>query len=770
MKLSLPLIVRALTPPAAVLSLFFLVSLFFPLPPLKPYSLVLEDRNGRLLQAFRADDGIWRLRTPPREIPGRLKEILIRREDRWFYYHPGVNPVAVVRALLQNARAGRRLSGASTLTMQIARMLEPKERTYLHKAVEVFRALQLEMKYSKEELLEIYLSMAPLGGNVEGLKSAALLYYQTPLERLNIAQLFDLMLVPGDPNGLQPDRNGERLLAERKRQASRWIREGVLTRGDSLIIWGTPAAAVRKPPPRAAPHFALRAREQFAGRGEVQTSLDLPTQLTVERLLTSHLRPWKQRGVRNGAVVVVDNRTREVVAYAGSEDFADSGASGQVDAVRALRSPGSTLKPFLYAMAMDRGALTPRKRLLDTPYDAEGYQAENYDGRFSGFVYADDALRRSLNVPLVRMLKTAGVPQFVDFLASAGVRSLKTQQPRLGLSMILGGCGVSLEELVRAFAAFPNGGVYAPLHYEHAGNPAPAGGESRVFSASAAWMVTDILAGLDRPDLPGNFAAATNLPSVAFKTGTSYGRRDAWGIGYSSEFTVGVWIGNVNQEGNPDLIGSASAAPLLIDILNSISAAHQKTILPRPKDIRSREVCAQSGLPPGPRCTHLIEDVCSDERSARIQCDICAEAFVSPDGRLTYCAACVGDRPFRVVTVEHYPPELVDFWRKSGSTIAPSPAHNPLCRLVLPGDGPAIVSPSEAMTYFFVAREQRLVLQAASGVEVREQAWYLDDAFIGKRKVGEKVFVSIAGGEHTITCTDDRGRSSSVRITVHYVL
>jgi penicillin-binding protein 1C len=769
MKLSVSLVLRMLTPPAAVLSLFFLVSLIAPLPPLKPYSLVVEDRNGSMLQAFRAGDGIWRLRTPPDEIPGRLKEILIRREDRWFYYHPGVNPFAIVRALMQNARSGRRLSGASTLTMQIARMLEPKERTYLNKAIEVFRALQLEMKYSKEELLEIYLSMAPLGGNVEGLKSAALLYYQTPLERLNIAQLFDLILVPGDPNGLQPDKNGGRLLAERKRQASRWIREGVLTPGDSMIIGRTPAATVRKAPPRSAPHFALRAKEQFARRGEVRTSLDLPTQLTVERLLTNHLRPWKQRGVRNGAVVVVENRTREVVAYAGSEDFADSGASGQVDAVRALRSPGSTLKPFLYAMAMDRGALTPRKRLLDTPYDAEGFQAENYDGRFSGSVYADDALRRSLNVPLVRMLKTAGVAPFVDVLASAGVRSLRAQQPRLGLSMILGGCGVTLEEMVGAYASFPNGGVHAPLRYEHGGT-APAGAESRVFSASAAWMVTEILAGLDRPDLPGNIASATNLPSVAFKTGTSYGRRDAWGIGYSSEFTVGVWIGNVTHQGNPDLVGSASAAPLLIDIFNSISASHQKTILPRPKDIRSREVCARSGLPPGPRCTHRVEDVCSDQRSSRDQCAICTEAFVSPDGGLAYCAACAADHPFRVVTIERYPPELVDFWRRSGTTVRPAPAHNPLCRLVLSGDGPAIVSPSAAMTYFLVAREQRLALQAASGVEVREHAWYLDDAFIGKRKAGEKLFVAIAGGEHTITCTDDRGRSSFVRFTVHYVL
>jgi penicillin-binding protein 1C len=251
-------ITRGLLVAAAFPVVFLVLSLLFPLPSLKPYSLVVQDRDGRFLQAFLTQDGVWRLRTSPDEIPGRLKDILIRREDRWFYYHPGVNPFAILRAVAQNVRSGHRVSGASTITMQIARMLHPEERTYLNKAVEVFRALQLEARSSKKELLEIYLSVAPLGGNVEGLRSAALLYYDTPLERLNIAQLFDLMLVPGDPNGLQPDRKADRLLAERKRQAAEWIRRGFLTAEDSVVIWNTPALAVRHALPRAAPHFSLR--------------------------------------------------------------------------------------------------------------------------------------------------------------------------------------------------------------------------------------------------------------------------------------------------------------------------------------------------------------------------------------------------------------------------------------------------------------------------------------------------------------------------------
>ncbi|HTY58545.1 MAG TPA: penicillin-binding protein 1C, partial [Bacteroidota bacterium] len=642
MTLPRRIVIRGLMIAAALPVLFLVLSLLFPLPALKPYSLVVNDRNGRFLQAFLAPDGVWRLRTSPDEIPARMKEILIRREDRWFYYHPGVNPFAVVRALLQNVRTGRRVSGASTITMQIARMLHPGERTYLNKAVEVFRALQLEARYSKKELLEIYLSIAPLGGNVEGLRSAALLYYDTPLERLNIAQLFDLMLVPGDPNGLQPDRKPERLLAERKLQAAGWIRRGLLTSEDSVVIWNTPALAVRHPLPRSAQHFALRIKERYPDAADVRSSLDFAVQHTVEQLLSNHLRPWKQRGVRNSAVLVVENSTREVVAYAGSEDFGDGGASGQVDAVRALRSPGSTLKPLLYAMQMDRGELTPRTRLLDTPYDAEGFLAENYDGTYSGYVYADDALRRSLNVPMVRMLKKAGLHRFLDFTSAAGFSSLADQRPRLGLSMILGGCGVTLEELVNAYASFPAGGKFAPLRFVHGERAAPEEWK-QIFSPSSAWMVTEILRGLDRPDLPNNFEFALNLPAVAFKTGTSYGRRDAWSVGYTAQYTVGVWIGNVDQKGNPELVGGKSAAPLLIDIFNSISRGSQKTILPQPKDIRGRLVCARSGLPPGPRCENLIDDVCSSSLTSQRTCDVCREVLVSPDGKLSYCPSCVAD-------------------------------------------------------------------------------------------------------------------------------
>ncbi|MBI3192981.1 MAG: penicillin-binding protein 1C [Ignavibacteriae bacterium] len=749
-----------------------LLNALLPLPPAKPYSLVVTDRNGKLLQVFLAEDGIWRVRTHPDEIPAKLKHILIQKEDRFFYEHPGINPFSLVRALVQNVTSGKRISGASTITMQVARMLEPKERTYSGKIVEMFRAVQLELRYSKEEILELYLSLVPLGGNIEGLKSASLLYYQTPPERLNIAQLFDLILIPNNPNRLRPDRNPERLLQVRKQKALPFIQKGLFTKQDSVIIWQTTSSALRQQPHRRAPHFCLRIQEQFVNNDEVKTSLNLDMQETVEVLLSNHLRSWKQKGVMNGAALVVNNRTREILVYIGSENFDDANAHGQVDAIKALRSPGSTMKPLLYAMLMDKGTLTPKSRLLDTPYDAEGFFAENYDGNYSGLVYADEALRRSLNVPMIRLLKESGVENFVRFASGAGILSLQKQKEQLGLSVILGGCGVTLEELVTAYSTFPNSGIYSPLNYEktqiskHKSQITNPQSGFKAFSSSASSMVTTILSSLDRPDLPNNFESSVNLPKVAFKTGTSYGRHDAWCVGYSAEFTVGVWIGNVTHKGNPELTGARAAAPLLIDIFNSISSSNEKTIMKQPSDVLTREVCANSGLLPTQRCEHIIEDLYSVRHTLERSCEFDKEILVSLDGTTQYCPSCLGTNRYNVNVFPNYPPELLSFWNQTGTTYTAIPEHNANCTQVFAGEGPKILSPSDAMTYFLVSPKQNITLEASSGLDVQEHIWYVDERFLKRDKANGKVFVPFPVGEHTISCVDDRGRISSVKISV----
>ncbi|MDH3251166.1 MAG: penicillin-binding protein 1C [Ignavibacteria bacterium] len=746
---------------------FLFLSLLFPLPPLKPYSTVVVDRHGEFIHAFLAPDDIWRIRTSPDEIPQKLKRVLLEKEDRYFYYHPGVNPISVVRAAWRNLVAGKPVSGASTISMQVARMLEPKERTFANKLIETFRALQLEFHYPKDAILEMYLSIVPLGGNIEGLESAALLYYQTPLERLNIAHLIDLILIPNDPNRLRPDRNGTALLHERIRRGMHWVRTGLLTASDSLVIVSTPGAVQRTPLPRRAPHFSLRVRDFYPGEDEIRSSLDLSVQKTVELLLTNHMRIWKPLGVHNGAVVVIDNRRNEIVGYAGSENFEDTQAQGQVDAVKALRSPGSTLKPFLCALAMDRGILTPKTRLLDTPYDAEGFLAENYDGRYSGLVTTDDALRRSLNVPMIRLLHQVGLTPFLDQLSTAGVFSLTAQRDRLGISLILGGCGVTLEEMTTAYSVFARSGWYSRPSYrvDRAGRDS-----STVFSPATTYMITHILSGINRPDLPNNFESSMNLPLVAFKTGTSYGRRDAWSIGFSAEYTVGVWIGNVTNRGSPDLVGSSSAAPLLIDVFNSISSRHEKSIMPMPKDIGVRSVCALSGQPATPRCPGTIDDYYSRRHSLSAPCQVHREFLLSVDGSQSYCATCVGNQQYTIASIVDYPRELRTYWDNIGISYTTPPLHNPQCTSIRGADGPTIVSPSPDMTYFLLAQDQQMVLSASSPVDVTEHMWYVDERYVGRYRAGEKVFIRLDHGSHVISCLDDRGRISMVTIDVKRVL
>ncbi len=756
---------RVVLVPVVLVLGFLTLSLLFPLPPLKRYSPVIRDRHHEFLQAFLAPDDTWRIRTSPDEIPPQLKRLLLEKEDRYFPYHFGVNPLSVVRAAIQNIAAGEKISGASTITMQVARLLEPKDRTLANKIVEAFRALQLELRYSKEQILEIYLSMVPLGGNIEGLNSAALLYYQTPLERLNIARLIDLIIIPNNPNALRPDTHPDALYRERLRVSAPWIRSGILSRDDSLVIAETPAAAQRTALPRRARHFCLRVRDMYPGDASIVTTLDGTTQETVERLVTNHMRTWKPMGVYNAAVFVL--RRHEVVAYVGSADFDDAGAMGQVDAVKAVRSPGSTLKPLLFALAMDQGILTPRMLLLDTPYDAEGFLAENYDGTYSGTVSAEDALRRSLNVPMVRLLNRVGTTPFLDFLHQAGIASLEDQRDRLGLSLILGGCGTTLEELTSAFSSFPSSGLFVRPSYRI---DVPHRDSVEAFSPAAAYMVTDILSGVNRPDLPNNFESSRNLPIVAFKTGTSYGRRDAWSIGYSSEFTVGVWLGNVDNRGNPELAGSKAAAPLLIDIFNSLSTLHEKTILPKPPDLGVREVCALSGQLATPRCPAVVDDFYSRAHTLPIPCQMHREYLLSPDGQITYCASCLGSHPYITATFVDYPPELRTYWDNTGHTYASLPPHNPRCSQLRIATGPTIVSPSNEMTYYIFSTDQKLVLQASSPVDVREQMWYIDDRFLGRYGAGKKIFVGFERGTHTISCLDDRGNISAVTIDVHYAL
>jgi penicillin-binding protein 1C len=803
----------------------------FPLPAVPAYSPVVLAADGSVLHAYLSPDQKWRLPAELRDITPSLRRALVAKEDRWFYWHPGINPVALLKAAGRNALGRGRRTGASTITMQVARLLEPKERTVGGKLQEMLRALQLEAHYSKDEILQLYLNLVPYGSNVEGVKSAALLYYGQPPHYLSLAQTVTLTVVPNNPTGLAPGRHNAALLQARNHWLRRLGAQGVFPARDIANALQEPLLARRRAAPQLAPHLSRRLVQQLyrgAGRptegattslasgstladaASVRSTLVRAQQTKAEDLTRHYVRRLAPLGITQAAVLVVNNRTRAVEAYVGSADFADRVHEGQVDGIRAVRSPGSTLKPFLYALALDRGLVTPKRVLPDVPTSFGGFRPENFDKRCQGEVTLERALCYSLNIPAVHVLQQVGVGEFTAQLRRAGFGTVARQAPQLGLSTILGGCGASLEELVGLYAALANRGRYEPLHLtEQAraaaalpvqqasggaaqrkqGSPTlgkaksagptaqpenkPAGeGQAQLVSESAAYLVTDILSQLVRPDLPVGYENSLRLPRIAWKTGTSYGRRDAWSIGYNRHYTIGVWVGNFGGQGAPALTGTDVATPLLFDLFNALSYNDGGEWYVPPAGLDFRLVCPVSGQVPGEHCPDQVMDYFLPGISDVRRCEHRQEVFVSADGALSYCRSCLPAAGYRRVLYPNFTPEVLAFKAAQGLPHAVRPPHNPACALVraadaTPEQAPRILSPTPNAEYVLEARDsQQLQLRCAAWSDVRQVYWYANDQFVGAAAPTEAVFIRPAAGVLKISCADDHGRNTNVQVLV----
>ena len=560
------------------LLIFLGLDFSFPIYTSVPYSTIITARDGSILHAFLSRDDKWRMYAELNEITPTLRDAILFKEDKYFRYHPGFNPVAMLRAAGRNMLKGRRTSGASTITMQTVRLLEPRERTYGSKLIELFRALQLELHYSKDEILQLYLNLIPYGGNIEGLKSASLLYFGKSPTLLSLAELTTLTIIPNRPSSLRLGTHNALVVQERNRWLTRFKARNIFDAATIDDALNEPLMAYRREAPQLAPHLSRRLRAENPDVPIVHSSL-LPTiQSTTERLVQQYANRLRAYNIHNSAVLVVDNQSHEVVAYVGSADFTNSFDGGQVDGVRAVRSPGSALKPLLYGLAFDAGIITPKTKLADVPINFGGYEPDNYDRRFNGPITAEFALANSLNIPAVALLKEVGTPTLVSTLRKVGFSSIKKQANELGLSMILGGCGVTLEEMTRLYTGLANGGSVEPLKLTPSerrtapATPDPSdrlkNGEISILSPEAAYLVTHTLTQITRPDLPNNFDNSYHLPRIAWKTGTSYGRRDAWSIGYNQRYTIGVWVGNFSGVGVAELSGANTATPLLFQLFN----------------------------------------------------------------------------------------------------------------------------------------------------------------------------------------------------------
>ncbi|MFD1468790.1 penicillin-binding protein 1C [Hymenobacter caeli] len=769
----------------------------FPLPPAPQYSPLVTAADGSALHAFLNPTQKWRMKTELAEITPALQRAIIYKEDRYFRYHFGVNPVAIVQAAGRNLFGRGRTTGASTITMQVARLLEPKERTFGNKMLEMLRAVQLEAHYSKAEILQLYLNLVPYGSNIEGVKSAALLYFQQPPDYLSLAQTVALAVIPNQPRVLVLGRNNAQILAKR----NHWLRQmqaaHLFPNQDIEDALAEPLDARRHGAPALAPHLARRLVSQFPGQAIIRSTLRRGPQAKAEDLTLNYVRRLRELGITQAAVLVVNNHTRAVEAYVGSANFRDAATQGQVDGVRAVRSPGSTLKPLLYGLAFDRGLATPKLKLPDVPTNFNGFRPENFDKNCQGEVTVERALVYSLNIPAVRVLAEMGVPALTDKLRQAGFRTVARAAPRLGLSTILGGCGATLEELTGLYVALANGGRYGALRLASPPRPpSPAergettgsrtessfsplsageggrGGEVSLLSPAAAFLVNETLAQRTRPDLPLGYENGLHLPRIAWKTGTSYGRRDAWSLGYNRDYTIGVWVGNFDGQGSPALTGADVATPLLFDLFNALAYNSPNTWATPPASLDFRLVCAESGLVPGEHCPNQILDYYLPGVSSARRCAHQQEVLVSADGALSYCRACVPARGYRRQLFPNPLPEVLAFRAAQGLPAPRLPPHNPACRLVRgPDDGAApplaITSPLPNAEYLLNRGEkQQLLLSCAAGPEVRRVFWYVNDRFVQAAGATERVFFQPLPGPVKVSCADDHGRNVDVQLLV----
>lgn len=538
------------------------------LTPMAPASTIVVDHDGRLLSAFTTDDGRWRLPVDVATVDPRYLAMLVAYEDRRFREHAGVDPLATSRALLQAIAHGRIVSGASTLTMQTARLVEDRpERTFSRKLLESARALQLERRLSKDQILSLYLALAPYGGNLEGVRAASLAYFGREPDRLTIGQAALLVALPQSPEWRRPDRHPQAARNARDRVLDRMVRLGVLKPAEAAAGKREDVPTARLAFPRLAAHAARSAVEAKPDQRIIRLTIDHDLQASLEALARERTAALGAK--LSAAIVVMDAKTGAISARVGSPDLLDDARAGHVDMSLAVRSPGSTLKPFIYALAFEAGIAHPETLIEDRPSAFGSYAPKNFDHSFMGTVTAREALTQSLNVPAVKLLDAVGPTRLAVRLADAGVELALPRPEAPTLAIGLGGVGIRLVDLTALYGAFVGGG-FAPVPYEVAdAAPVPS---RRVIDPVAAWYVADILAGTPPP-------ANAARHRIAFKTGTSYGYRDAWAIGFDGTTIVGVWVGRPDGAAVPGLVARTAAAPLLFDAFARISP--HRTPLPR---------------------------------------------------------------------------------------------------------------------------------------------------------------------------------------------
>jgi len=751
--------------------IFFLLNLFFPLKINVHYSKTITDSKGEIIYSFLAKDDKWRMYTELDEISSELKKAIIFKEDKYFYWHLGVNPIAISRAFINNVLKNKRTSGASTITMQVARLLKPKSRTYINKFLEIFTAFQLEWKFSKDEILQLYLNLVPYGGNIEGVKSASVLYLNKQPNHLSLAEITALSIIPNRPTSLLPGKNNGLIVKERNKWLNRFLKHKVFKKEIIEDALTESFNAKRKSPPKIASHFSYRMKNKFDKKTNIRTNLNSDFQQKIEIIAKDFIRTYAPQNIHNTSVIVVDNKTMNVVSYLGSSDFFDNENAGQVDGVNAIRQPGSTLKPLLYGMAIDQGILTPKSVISDVPINFNGYAPVNYNEKYNAYVNIEYALAQSLNVPAVKVLNKVGVKAFVNKLIQSNFKTIERKQKLLGLSVVLGGCGVTLQELTTLFSAFANGGKYQELNWLNDENKSQKADTNKILlSEESTFMISEMMTKLERPDLPTSWRNTKSLPKIAWKTGTSYGRKDAWSIGFNDKYTVGVWVGNFSGEGVASMTGAKNATPILFNIFKAIDKEHSRSWLKKPKELDIRLVCSKSGNIPSENCKNEIFDYFIPLVSNNSKCKHLSKVYISENDSFSYCMDCRPISGYKTKWQANHSPEIIAFYDRENIGYEKLPTHNPNCEHVHEKGSPIIVSPKNGTTYYIDKNyPEEIMLRCQANKDATKIFWYIDDVFYKSCLKSETLFFKPKEGQIKISCSDDLGRNTNLWFDVEFV-
>jgi penicillin-binding protein 1C len=738
------------------------------LSSLYPSSTAIYARHGQLLRLTLAKDQQYRLWLPLQQIPKSLRKATLLYEDRWFYQHPGVNLWALLRSGWMTYAQGAR-QGASTITMQVARQLYAiNSRSLYGKAWQIAAAFWLELRYSKDELLAAYLNTAPYGGNISGVAAASLIYFHKPVAQLTLAEALTLAVIPQNPVRRSPSAKLPPVLLDaRLRLWQRWLQrypEDKRLAGDftlPLLIYA------RADKPFIAPHLTNELLHRYPDDHYIQSSINLPVQLTVKQLVANYIIQNRAAGIRNAAVLLLDTTTMQVNALAGSANFWDTGIAGQVNGASAKRSPGSTLKPFIYALALDQGLVHPRTVLADTPTLFGSFSPENFDGRFVGPVIAQDALIRSRNIPALSLAAKLSRPDLYGFLQQSGIANLAGEQ-HYGLSLALGGGEVTMEELAQLYALLANRGELRTLRYRSDLSDAATQPVS-LISPAAAFITLDMLSHNARPD-----SGRPAVPKVAWKTGTSWDFKDAWAVGVVGHYVLVVWVGNFNNSGNTAFVGIKTAAPLFFTLIDSLRAQHLLTGLGKdvpgnkPDKVTQIDVCAASGDLPNQDCPALAKTWFIPGKSPIKTSTLHRAVYFDLNSGEVVCK---GSPNSRSEVFEFWSSELSRLFNEAGMPRR-QPPPLPSCYDTLSGgdEMPQIVSPALGGIYTLRVGKPASIGLRANSAGGGNIFWFANKSFIGKTKASETLSWSPGHPEHyLIRAIDAKGRGAAREITVEFV-